>query len=60
VPARVTAKPLTVEEAADQLLADGSEFVAFVNAQTEQLNVLFRRPDGDLGLIAPRRAGGRR
>ncbi len=53
-------KPVSVDEAAEQLMSNGQEFLAFVNAETEQLNVLYRRKDGDLGLIAPRLAGGRR
>ena len=47
-------KPVTIDEAADELVANGLEFVAFQNAVTDQLNVLYKRKDGDLGLIAPR------
>jgi putative sigma-54 modulation protein len=53
-------KPLSVDEAAEQLLANAQEFLAFLNAETEQLNVLYRRKDGDLGLIAPRLSTGRK
>jgi len=28
-------------------------FVVFINARTEQVSVLFRRPDGNIGLIEP-------
>jgi putative sigma-54 modulation protein len=50
-------KPLSLEEATLELTANGHEFLAFVNAETEELNVLYRRKDGDLGWIE---RGGRR
>jgi putative sigma-54 modulation protein len=50
-------KPLSLEEATLELTANGEEFLAFVNAETEELNVLYRRKDGDLGWIE---RGGRR
>jgi putative sigma-54 modulation protein len=61
VPSRgAGAKPLSVDEAAERLLADGAEYLAFVNVETGRVNVLHRRKDGDLGLIAPREAAARR
>jgi len=51
------AKPLSVEEAALELAGNGADFIAFVNADTEELNVIYRRKDGDLGWIE---RGGRR
>jgi putative sigma-54 modulation protein len=55
VPARgAPGRPVTIDEAADELLANGLEFLAFVNAVTDQLNVLYKRKDGALGLIAAR------
>ncbi len=53
-------KPLSVDEAAERLLATAAEYLAFVNAETGRLNVLHRRKDGDLGLIAPKQAVVRR
>ncbi len=53
-------KPLTVEEAAERLMAGDAEYFAFVNAETGRLNVLHRRKDGDLGLIAVKEAAPRR
>ena len=32
---------------------DGDEFLLFQNEATEALNVLYRRKDGDYGLIEP-------
>jgi putative sigma-54 modulation protein len=51
VPAKPHPRPLSVEDAALLLSSNGAEFLAFVNAETEELNVLYRRKDGDLGLI---------
>ena len=51
VPARPHPRPLSVEDAALLLSSNGAEFLAFVNAETEELNVLYRRKDGDLGWI---------
>ncbi len=58
IAARPHAKPLSVEEAVLELGGNGAEFLAFINADTEELNVLYRRKDGDLGWIE--RAGRRR
>jgi putative sigma-54 modulation protein len=50
-------KPMFVDEALLQLeLADGRHFVVFHNADTEKLNVLYRRRDGQFGLIEPVKA----
>ena len=57
VSARPHAKPLSLEEATLELNASGQEFLAFIHADTEELNVLYRRKDGDLGWIE---RGGRR
>jgi len=57
VAARPHPKPLSLEEASLELASNGDEFLAFVNSDTEELNVLYRRKDGDLGWIE---RGGRR
>jgi putative sigma-54 modulation protein len=31
----------------------GHQFFVFVNAENERVNILYRRNDGDLGLIEP-------
>jgi hypothetical protein len=31
----------------------GHQFFVFVNAENERVNILYRRDDGDLGLIEP-------
>jgi putative sigma-54 modulation protein len=50
---RYEVKPMSVEEAAFEVGDDRSAFVVFRNASTDTINVLFRRPDGNLGLIEP-------
>ena len=57
VAAKPYPKPLSLEEATLELGSNGDEFLAFVNSDTEELNVLYRRKDGDLGWIE---RGGRR
>ena len=50
---RFVIKPLTVEEAVLALEEKGGEFLVFRNARNERTNVLYQRPDGNLGLIDP-------
>ena len=50
---RFVIKPLTVEEAVLALEEEGGEFLVFRNASHERINVLYQRPDGNLGLIDP-------
>ncbi len=50
---RYDVKPMSVDEAAMEVGARRDAFVVFRNDATEKINVLFRRPDGNLGLIEP-------
>lgn len=50
---RFAYKPMSVEEAALQMDLVGHSFFVFTNAETDQVNVLYLRKDGDLGLIEP-------
>ncbi len=50
---RIFAKPMDVEEASLQLKLMNSEFLVFTNSKTLLINVLYRRKDGDFGLIEP-------
>lgn len=50
---QVTPKPMSVEEAAMQFRLGRSQFLVFTNATTGVVNVLYRRQDGELGLIEP-------
>ncbi|MDD5559673.1 ribosome-associated translation inhibitor RaiA [Candidatus Methylomirabilis sp.] len=47
-------KPLSPDEAAIQMDLVGHNFFVFRNARTQEVNVLYRRRDGDYGLIEPR------
>ncbi len=50
---RFPIKPMSPEEATAQMDLLGHDFFVFVNAETEQVNVLYRRKDGNYGLIEP-------
>lgn len=50
---RFVIKPLTVDEAVIEIEAEGAEFLVFRNASSSRTNVLYRRPDGNFGLIDP-------
>lgn len=50
---RVPLKPMTVDDAAVVLARGADEFVIFINASTEAVNVLYRTTDGGLGLVEP-------
>ena len=51
--ARYAVKPMTIDEAALQLESATDGFLVFRNARTEDINVLYRRKNGDLALIEP-------
>lgn len=50
---RFVVKPMTVEEAAMEVGRSDEGLLVFRDARTERVNVLFRRRDGNLGLIEP-------
>ncbi|MFA5843211.1 MAG: ribosome-associated translation inhibitor RaiA [Coriobacteriia bacterium] len=52
----VEVKPMSAEEAILQLELLGHDFFVFASADTDQVNVLYRRNDGDYGLILPQQA----
>ncbi len=45
--------PMDDEEAAEQMELLGHDFFLFLNANTGELNVIYRRRDGNYGLIEP-------
>jgi putative sigma-54 modulation protein len=53
---RLQLKPISPEEAADQMELVGHDFYVFLNADDQQVNVLYRRNDGHYGLIQPTEA----
>lgn len=50
---RFMMKPMPVDEAILQMNLLGHDFYVFRNAETEQVNVLYKRKDGNYGLIEP-------
>lgn len=49
----VAAKPMSVDDAALEVGDSGREFLVFRNAETERLNVVYKRKDGNIGWIEP-------
>ncbi len=45
------AKPMTVDEAVMQMDLMNNDFLVFTNAQSREINVVYRRKDGHYGLI---------
>lgn len=50
---RYTVKPMTPEEAAAQITATSEQFVVFRDAETNRTGVIYKRKDGNFGLIEP-------
>ena len=50
---RLPIKPMSAEEAALELEDSRSEFIVYRDANSERVSVLYKRRDGDFGLIAP-------
>ncbi len=50
---QIPIKPMTVEEAIEALDTTQTGLVVFRNLQTERVNVIYQRPDGNLALIEP-------
>ncbi len=50
---RYAVKPMSADEAAMQIELMGQDFIVYTDSQTDQVNVLYRRKDGNLGLIEP-------
>ncbi len=50
------AKPMSVDEAIMQLELSGQDELVFTNQENEQVNVLYRRPDGSFNCIEPEAA----
>lgn len=50
---RAAVKPMSIEDAALRVDAGTDTFVVFRNAETDAVSILYRRKDGNLGLIEP-------
>jgi putative sigma-54 modulation protein len=51
-----TVKPMSVEEAVMQMDLLNKDFIVFTDSTNSEINVLYRRKDGNFGLIEPQRA----
>jgi putative sigma-54 modulation protein len=50
---RFAIKPMSVEEAILQMNLLGHSFFVFSNGETDEVNVVYKRKDGNYGLIEP-------
>jgi putative sigma-54 modulation protein len=50
---RYAVKPMSIEDAALRVGSAGETFVVFRNADTDAVSILYRRSDGNYGLIEP-------
>ncbi|MBW1722499.1 MAG: ribosome-associated translation inhibitor RaiA [Deltaproteobacteria bacterium] len=50
---KLVAKPMDPEEAAMQFSLSDQEFMVFRNSRSQEINVIYRRKNGNLGLIEP-------
>ena len=50
---KLVAKPMDPEEAAMQFAMSQQDFLMFRNSQSGEINVIYKRKDGNLGLIEP-------
>lgn len=49
----VNIKPLSVDDAVLEINASGNDFLVFKNSESDKVNLLYKRTDGNLGLIEP-------
>lgn len=50
---RFAIKPMEVEEAVEQMELLSHDFFMFLNASTDEMNLVYKRKDGNYGLIEP-------
>jgi putative sigma-54 modulation protein len=50
---KLVAKPMDTEEAAMQFTMSQQDFLVFRNSRSSKINVIYKRRDGNLGLIEP-------
>jgi len=48
-------RPIFTDDAVAQMMQSNEPFILFVNAETNSVNAIFRRPDGNFGLVEPGR-----
>ena len=52
-PEKFAAKPMSVGEAVMQLRTSGDTLLLFLNAQTDQVNVVYEDDNGEYGWVEP-------
>jgi putative sigma-54 modulation protein len=50
---KFASKPMTVQDAVDQIMHSDDEFLMFSNSETDQVNVVYKRKDGNYGWLEP-------
>lgn len=55
---RLAMKPMFLDEALLQMKVDGHIFLAFINARTDAVNLLYRTGEGEVGHLAPKKIKG--
>jgi len=50
---KISVKPMAIEEAVMEMDLLNQDFLVFKNAETDEVNVIYHRRDGDVGLIEP-------
>jgi putative sigma-54 modulation protein len=48
---RISAKPMSLDEALMQMHLSGEDFIVFTNSETDKINVIYTRKDGTYGII---------
>ena len=48
---KVQSKPMSPDEAVMQLELDNKTFMAFINSNTDEINIIYRLPNGNYSLI---------
>jgi putative sigma-54 modulation protein len=54
LPEEIASSRMTADEAFKQLAELGARFLVFWNTESDRVNVVYRRDDGDYGLVEPR------
>ena len=50
---KYSVRPLSLEDALNELEASGDELLVYRDVEAERLHVVYRRNDGDIGLVEP-------
>ena len=50
---KIETKPMSVDEAVLQLSVLEHEFFMFLNSETKNMNVIYKKADGHFGLLEP-------